>query len=249
MKKILLFGVVIVFGLSLSGCHMQRQPDRSSPTIENDNLVDGDNNGNDESYTETDTVAEHTESNTISEFQETYQDLIDEIEYEIERAGERLANQLEEFVAGTWEAIQDSDETVEIIGNTFIRRINDEVIEEGYLYTFVDLGGTIDDYVDVFDGMVFHYGLIGELRSAIESEQESLLRLILEDATETSLENPRGVGFAIIIVDYEGQTFDFYQMDHITDVRLVEIRFDWISWDEIEPIGISFDSRSFRRPR
>jgi len=213
-----------------------------------------DNFGVDEEYSDPDTMAEYIEPSTISEFQETHQDLINEIEYEISRAEERLITQMEEFVAGIWEAIQDSDETVEIINNTFVRRINDEIVEEGYLYTFVDFGDTIfldpehPGYEFTADGRLF-FGIRGELESAIATEQENLLSLILENTREINLENFNGVAsFAFIITDDSNQTFDINGIERMSgvpiDIPIIEIRFDGS-----EPAGISFNSRSFRRIR
>jgi len=226
-NKILLLGIVVGLSLSLSGCHMQRQPDRSSPAVENDNVE----------YSET-TTADHfywlapateDENSTISEFQETHQDLIAEIEYESSRAEERIAMYIEEFVEGIWESVQDSDETVEMIDGSFTRRINDEVVEvveKGYLYTYVSVGRE-------------------DLRQIIATEHEMLLNELLENVKETNFENFGWTTmFGFIVVDYRDEI-----VDHRTHSPLVWIRFTSAVGGGIEPRGIYVNGRAFRRPQ
>lgn len=242
-NKILSLGMVLVLSLSLSACHVQRQTDRRNQIVENNDLHDRTNNGTSEIYTEEGSGIADTESSTISEFQETHQDLIDEIEYEIIRAEERLVIQMEEYVAGVWESVQDSDETIEIINGSFIRTINGEIVEEGYLYTYINLG--YYEYFYEFETYM-HFGLIGELRSAIVSEYDILLSRVLENAKELNLENfTRLAGeLAFIIMDYKDQTFDISEIDHITDMSVIELRFS-----TTEILGISVNSQAFRKPR
>lgn len=185
---------------------MQRS-DRNDPMVENGSLVERDTDSTDSEYGGSSTMVAYTEPSTISEFQITHQDL------------------LEEFILGTWESVLDSDETIEIADGSFIRRIDGEVIEEGYLYPYIVLGRD-------------------ELRQAIEAEQELLLTQLLEIAKEGTLENIRVTGYVgFIMMDDEDQIFD-----STIHTRLLGIRIAW-SPEGIELQGISVDLRAFRRPK
>jgi len=234
-NKILLLGIVMLLSLSLSGCHMQRQSNSDNyfiiPTIENDDSYEEDNDGNNMD-TEKNTVVVYGEPSTISEFHVNHQDLIDEIEYEINRAEERLILQMEEFVAGTWENVQDTYEILEIIDGSFIRKINNEVVEEGFLYTYVALNVYWE-----------------RLKGALIGEYETLLNDLLRDVKKVNFENLRWQeeepSFAFYIVeDNSDQTVD--QTYHTPFIR---IRYAYIMGEQIslEPIGISVNLRAFRR--
>lgn len=234
MKKKKLFGIVMILSLSLSACHMRRQSDHGSNYNSNSSTVE--DNGHDD----TGTYAEYSEPSTISEFQETHQDLIAEIETAINQAEERIAIQLEEFVAGIWENVQDPDETVEITDGSFIRRINGEVAEEGYLYIHIMLASTRVEF-----------------REAITVEHETFLNNVLRDVKELSLEN---LSRTDVSVPWEGPSplFAFFiveerdeSVDPTTNEPFIEIRFASANSTsmEMEPTGISVNSQAFRRPR